>query len=192
MLKRCFTFGRCFRCVTRSFSCVMPHPAGAAPTAPAVPGRKTSPSSAHTPLPSKKRWDGVIHAQLVKPSGVRSNMNSPTILTVRAIWSAFCIEIAEEETAIIFGDAAGNEALRRVLPTIQKLPLSLVRTTGPVGKTSQVFPTTGFTSQPISLTSLAGRSHQKQMSSAWSAARSAEVRHRIVNAFIAGAKSGQP
>ena len=192
MLKRLHLWTLLSLLVLAVTGCVMPAQPGAAPAAPAAPAGKMLVFGAYATA-IEEPWDGVIHAALNKAKEAGEiEYEFTDDIGYSGDMERILREVAEEKKpAAIFGDAFGNEeAVRRVAADYPEIAFVFGSGGGPVEPNFSVFD--NWIHEPAYLCGmLAGGITKSNVIGVVGGLPVPEV-NRIVNAFIAGAKSVNP
>lgn len=192
MLKRLHLWTLLSLLVLAVTGCVMPAQPGAAPAAPAAPAGKLLVFGAYATA-IEEPWDGVIHTALNKAKEAGEiEYEFTDDIGYSGDMERILREVAEEKKpAAIFGDAFGNEeAVRRVAADYPEIAFVFGSGGGPVEPNFSVFD--NWIHEPAYLCGmLAGGLSKSNVIGVVGGLPVPEV-NRIVNAFIAGAKSVNP
>lgn len=192
MLKRLHLWTLLSLLVLAVTGCVMPAQPGAAPAAPAAPAGKLLVFGAYATA-IEEPWDGVIHTALNKAKEAGEiEYEFTDDIGYSGDMERILREVAEEKKpAAIFGDAFGNEeAVRRVAADYPEIAFVFGSGGGPVEPNFSVFD--NWIHEPAYLCGmLAGGLTKSNVIGVVGGLPVPEV-NRIVNAFIAGAKSVNP
>ncbi len=192
MLKRLHLWTLLSLLVLAVTGCVMPAQPGAAPAAPAAPAGKLLVFGAYATA-IEEPWDGVIHTALNKAKEAGEiEYEFTDDIGYSGEMERILREVAEEKKpAAIFGDAFGNEeAVRRVAADYPEIAFVFGSGGGPVEPNFSVFD--NWIHEPAYLCGmLAGGLTKSNVIGVVGGLPVPEV-NRIVNAFIAGAKSVNP
>ena len=192
MLKRLHLWTLLSLLVLAVTGCVMPAQPGAAPAAPAAPAGKMLVFGAYATA-IEEPWDGVIHTALNKAKEAGEiEYEFTDDIGYSGDMERILREVAEEKKpAAIFGDAFGNEeAVRRVAADYPEIAFVFGSGGGPVEPNFSVFD--NWIHEPAYLCGmLAGGLTKSNVIGVVGGLPVPEV-NRIVNAFIAGAKSVNP
>jgi len=192
MLKRLHLWTLLLLLVLAVAGCVMPAQPGAAPAAPAAPAGKMLVFGAYATA-IEEPWDGVIHTALNKAKEAGEiEYEFTDDIGYSGDMERILREVAEEKKpAAIFGDAFGNEeAVRRVAADYPEIAFVFGSGGGPVEPNFSVFD--NWIHEPAYLCGmLAGGLTKSNVIGVVGGLPVPEV-NRIVNAFIAGAKSVNP
>ena len=192
MLKRLHLWTLLSLLVLAVTGCVMPAQPGAAPAGPAAPAGKMLVFGAYATA-IEEPWDGVIHTALNKAKEAGEiEYEFTDDIGYSGDMERILREVAEEKKpAAIFGDAFGNEeAVRRVAADYPEIAFVFGSGGGPVEPNFSVFD--NWIHEPAYLCGmLAGGLTKSNVIGVVGGLPVPEV-NRIVNAFIAGAKSVNP